>query len=118
MDSIVYDTPNGYGKHIAEYDNGIMTTAGFFNKEEISIADNYDGPILYVSAAALSLPFDWPNKLWVDDRGSFHKIRKIDYKSLHDCEITAIDVPVFIMDDFYKSTVVVEVVICKDKEQS
>lgn len=67
---------------IAEYQNGILTTAGLFSADAIKPAIKGDiVPVTYGIAGMTELPADWYTKQWKDDRGGWLRLVDILYSN-------------------------------------
>lgn len=77
-----------YVIHIAEYQNGIETTCGFYSIDELEPAHNAIS-ITYDSKHATELPLSWPYIMFLDDNNKRQFIKDIRFK----------DVPAYLMQD-------------------
>lgn len=84
---------NVFCEHIAEYTNGILTTAGLYPEDQLIKTDQPVSGITYVAECCTELPVDWYDKEALDDRDKRLKIKDIDFGS---------DTP-YIMEDGHKS---------------
>lgn len=80
---------NIFVKSISEYTNGISTTAGFFERDELEKCSFEPYGITYDSFNACELPFEWPNMYFLDDKDKRQKIKKIDF----------FNIPAYLMED-------------------
>lgn len=78
-----------YVLHIAEYQNGIETSGGFYSKDELEFAYNAIS-ITYDSYHATELPLDWPRMQFLDDNSKRQLIKGIRFET---------DGPAYIMQD-------------------
>lgn len=78
-----------YVLHIAEYQNGIETSGGFYPKDELESAYNAIS-ITYDSYHATELPLDWPRMQFLDDNNNRQFIKDIRFEA---------DGPAYIMQD-------------------
>lgn len=86
-----------YVIHIAEYQNGIETTGGFYSKNELEPAYNAIS-ITYDSKHATELPLNWPKIEFLDDNNKRQFIKDIRYE----------DEPAYVMQDGILSNEVTE----------
>lgn len=64
-------------KHLATYDNGILTTGGLYKTEELEeITDHVIG-ITYNAAACTELPVNWHSIRFLDDNDKRQLIKEI-----------------------------------------
>jgi len=89
----IKDTPC-FCIHIAEYTNGIETTAGFYSKEQLVKADGPISGITYTAEYCTELPVDWYDTEALDDRNKRLKIKEIKFGTKDP----------FVMEDGYRST--------------
>lgn len=90
-----------YAEIIRVYDNGILTSAGFYNEVEFDEAhamiDTVDADVIYYAFAGLHLPPDWPDrtfKFGYVQEGSFSGEQSIDEIDLITCsELEEMDCP-------------------------
>ena len=87
-----------YVIHIAEYQNGIETTGGFYSKDEIEPAYNVMS-ITYDSKHATELPVAWPQMMFLDDNNKRQFIKDIKFET---------NGPAYIMQDGTLSNEVTE----------
>lgn len=78
-----------YVIHVAEYQNGIDTTGGFYSKDELETAYNVIS-ITYDSKHATELPLAWPRMKFLDDNNNRQLIKDIRFET---------DGPAYIMQD-------------------
>lgn len=69
-----------YVIHIAEYQNGIETTGGFYFKDELESAYNAIS-ITYDSKHATELPLNWPHIKFLDDNNNRQFIKDIRFET-------------------------------------
>lgn len=86
-----------YVIHIAEYQNGVDTTGGFYSKDELEPVLNAIS-ITYDSKHATELPLAWPRMKFLDDNNNRQFIKAIRYE----------DEPAYIMQDGTLSNEVTE----------
>lgn len=68
-----------YVTHIATYQNGIETTGGFYNKNELEQIHNAIS-ITYDSKHATELPLAWPRMQFLDDNNKRQFIKSIRFE--------------------------------------
>ena len=72
-----------FGKVIATYQNGVLTTAGLYDEKYVKPSEK--GVIILVTYnidSLTELPADWYTKYWLDDRGQWMKIDRIIFSGL------------------------------------
>lgn len=87
-----------YVIHIAEYQNGIDTTGGFYSKDELEPVYNVLS-ITYDSKHATELPLVWPRIQFLDDNNKRQFIKEIRFET---------NGPAYIMQDGTLSNEVTE----------
>ncbi len=87
-----------YVIYIAEYQNGIETTGGFYKQDELERLFIKALSITYDSEHATELPLAWPRMQFLDDNNKRQFIKAIRYE----------DEPAYIMQDGTLSNEVTE----------
>ena len=64
-------------KHLATYENGILTTGGFYKVDELEEMSGIVIGITYNAAACTELPADWPIIRFLDDNDKRQFIKEI-----------------------------------------
>lgn len=88
-----------YVVHIAEYQNGIETTGGFYKQDELERLFIKALSITYDSKHATELPLAWPRMQFLDDNNKRQFIKDIRFET---------DGPAYIMQDGTLSNEVTE----------
>lgn len=68
---------NRFVKHLAAYENGILTTGGLYKAEEL---EEMHGPVIgitYNAAACTELPVGWHEMRFLDDNDKRQRIEEI-----------------------------------------
>ena len=68
-------------KHLATYKNGILTTGGLYNTEELEEMSGIVIGITYNAAACTELPTDWHSIKFLDDNDKRQFIKEILFGS-------------------------------------
>lgn len=68
---------NRFVKHLATYENGILTTGGLYKVDELEEMHGIIIGITYNAAACTELPVDWPIMRFLDDNDKRQSIKEI-----------------------------------------
>lgn len=68
-------------KHLATYENGILTTGGLYKVEELEEMSGIVIGITYNAAACTELPVDWHNIRFLDDNDKRQFIKEVLFGS-------------------------------------
>ena len=68
-------------KHLATYENGILTTGGLYQVEELEEMSGIVIGITYNAAACTELPVDWPRIRFLDDNNNRQFIKEIIFNT-------------------------------------
>lgn len=81
--SKVYKVKNQvrYVKHLATYDNGILTTGGVYKAEELEDMSGVVIGITYNAAACTELPVNWHDIQFLDDNNKRQYIKEIIFNT-------------------------------------
>lgn len=70
-----------YVKHLATYDNGILTTGGLYKAEELEDMSGVVISITYNAAACTELPVNWHDIQFLDDNNKRQRIKEIIFNT-------------------------------------
>lgn len=70
-----------YVKHLATYDNGILTTGGLYKAEELEYMSGVVIGITYNAAACTELPVNWHGMQFLDDNNKRQYIKEIIFNT-------------------------------------
>lgn len=70
-----------YVKHLATYDNGILTTGGLYKVEELEDMPGVVIGITYNAAACTELPVNWHDIQFLDDNNKRQRIKEIIFNT-------------------------------------
>ena len=70
-----------YVKHLATYDNGILTTGGLYKAEELKEIPGFVIGITYNAAACAELPVNWHDIQFLDDNNKRQYIKEIIFNT-------------------------------------
>ena len=70
-----------YVKHLATYDNGILTTGGLYKAEELEDMSGVVIGITYNAAACTELPVNWHSIQFLDDNNKRQYIKEIIFNT-------------------------------------
>lgn len=70
-----------YVKHLATYDNGILTTGGLYKAEELEDMSGVVIGITYNAAACTELPVNWHDIQFLDDNNKRQRIKEIIFNT-------------------------------------
>lgn len=70
-----------YVKHLATYDNGILTTGGLYKAEELEDMPGVVIGITYNAAACTELPVNWHDIQFLDDNNKRQRIKEIIFNT-------------------------------------
>lgn len=70
-----------YVKHLATYDNGILTTGGLYKAEELEDMSGVVIGITYNAAACTELPVNWHDMQFLDDNNKRQYIKEIIFNT-------------------------------------
>ena len=70
-----------YVKHLATYDNGILTTGGLYKAEELEEMSGVVISITYNDAACTELPVNWHDIQFLDDNNKRQYIKEIIFNT-------------------------------------
>ena len=70
-----------YVKHLATYDNGILTTGGLYKAEELEEIPGFVIGITYNAAACTELPVNWHDIQFLDDNNKRQYIKEIVFNT-------------------------------------
>lgn len=72
---------NRFVKHLAAYENGILTTGGLYKAEELEEMSGIVIGITYNAAACTELPVDWHEMRFLDDNDKRQFIKEIIFNT-------------------------------------
>lgn len=70
-----------YVKHLATYDNGILTTGGLYKAEELEEIPGFVIGITYNAAACTELSVNWHDMQFIDDNNKRQYIKEIIFNT-------------------------------------
>ena len=70
-----------YVKHLATYDNGILTTGGLYKAEELEDMSGVVIGITYNATACTELPVNWHDIQFLDDNNKRQYIKEIIFNT-------------------------------------